>query len=480
MRGKLFLIILAVAVLTTLGGVLVAVAGADEGSPLPGVTAPELIARMGDASRAPQAVSGDIEWTNELFGALPAAPDEAGLAAGSPLLTSGSGRFWVQDGKLRFEAQGAGGDRVVVADGAAGTVWTYTFADDTAHLYKLDGATLADAGDGRHADEPDAGATPAAITPERVSTLLERASRHMTVAVTGTTVVAGRDAYVLTMTPTATDTALGKVEAAIDGVTYVPLRVAVAAAGHDTATLSFRFTRVSYDAVDDHVFAFTPPKGAKVKRDVIEAPGEGREVGGRGEARGHGQVDARSGEARAQGADGLAGEAIDGKELTAAQRQKARAQMKKQARTALLSRDEAAKLVDFPLAWARDHATRDHRGVVVVDDGTLVNALGAPVFERGGDAAAGSPPQTAPVAVQLYGEGFGAIVLAQTRTTADIREQLKQLPAIVDTVDLGGVKAKAIVTPLGSVAVWQRDGVTLVAGGMVPKADLVAFVTSVR
>jgi len=462
MRGKLFLIILAVAALTTLGGVLVAVAGADEGSPLPGVTAPELIARMGDASRAPQAVSGDIEWTNELFGALPAAPDEAGLAAG----------------KLRFEAQGAGGDRVVVADGAAGTVWTYTFADDTAHLYKLDGTTPA--GDGRHADEPDAGATPAAITPERVSTLLERASRHMTVAVTGTTVVAGRDAYVLTMTPTATDTALGKVEAAIDGVTYVPLRVAVAAAGHDTATLSFRFTRVSYDAVDDHVFAFTPPKGAKVKRDVIEAPGEGREVGGRGEARGHGQVDARSGEARAQGADGLAGEAIDGKELTAAQRQKARTQMKKQARTALLSRDEAAKLVDFPLAWARDHATRDHRGVVVVDDGTLVNALGAPVFERGGDAAAGSPPQTAPVAVQLYGEGFGAIVLAQTRTTADIREQLKQLPAIVDTVDLGGVKAKAVVTPLGSVVVWQHDGVTLVAGGMVPKADLVAFVTSVR
>jgi hypothetical protein len=44
MRGKLFLIILAVAALTALGGGLVAVAGADEGSPLPGVTAPELIA----------------------------------------------------------------------------------------------------------------------------------------------------------------------------------------------------------------------------------------------------------------------------------------------------------------------------------------------------------------------------------------------------------------------------------------------------
>ena len=80
----------------------------------------------------------------------------------------------------------------------------------------------------------------------------------------------------------------------------------------------------------------------------------------------------------------------------------------------------------------------------------------------------------------LYGEGFGSIVLAQTKTTAEIRDQLEQLPEIVDTIDLGGTQAKAVVTPLGSVVIWERDGVTFVAGGMVPKADLVEFVTAVR
>ena len=80
----------------------------------------------------------------------------------------------------------------------------------------------------------------------------------------------------------------------------------------------------------------------------------------------------------------------------------------------------------------------------------------------------------------LYGEGFGSIVLAETKTTAEIREQMKQLPEVVDSIDLGGTQAKAVVTPLGSVVMWERDGVTLVAGGMVPKADIVEFVTSVR
>ncbi len=71
-------------------------------------------------------------------------------------------------------------------------------------------------------------------------------------------------------------------------------------------------------------------------------------------------------------------------------------------------------------------------------------------------------------------------MLAQTKTTAEIREQMKQLPEVVDSIDLGGTQAKAVVTPLGSVVMWERDGVTLIAGGMVPRADIVAFVTSVR
>jgi hypothetical protein len=285
----------------------------------------------------------------------------------------------------------------------------------------------------------------------------------MTVEVDGQTVVAGRDAYVLTMTPAATDTALGKIEAAIDGETFVPLRVDVMARGSDAPTISFGFTRISYDPVDDAVFAFTPPEGAKVERDTIDAGGGGHD------------------------AAGGAGPKPEGDRADAME------QMKELARTALLTRPDAAELVDFPLAWARDYTARDFRWAYVFDEGMPVNALGSPVFDMAGvfagasgedagasgDAAGGSPP-SGPAAVLLYGEGFGSIVLAQTKTTADLREQLKQLPEVVDTIDVGGAPAKAVITPLGSVVMWERDGVTLVAAGMVPKADIVAFVTSVR
>jgi hypothetical protein len=464
MRSRLVLTIALVVVAAAVAGVLVAVASADDTGKLPDLSASELIARMGDHAKAPQAVSGDISWTNDLFGELPFMPDHAAQPAQSPLMTSGSGRMWTQDAKVRLESQGQGGDQVLVADAKAGTLWTYTFVDDTAHLYRWDPDQMQGAGDATAGDgEPQAAPSPEALTPERVSGFLEAASRFMTVEVDGQTLVAGRDAYVLTMTPAATDTALGKIEAAIDGETFVPLRVDVMAKGSDAPTLSFGFTRISYDPVDDAVFAFTPPEGAKVERDTIDAGGDGHDA------------------------------AEDAQPKPEGDRTDAMEQMKELARTALLTRPEAAELVDFPLAWARDYTARDFRWAYVFDEGMPVNALGAPVFDMAGmfagasgegagtsgDAAGGSPP-LGPAAVLLYGEGFGSIVLAQTKTTADLREQLKQLPQVVDTIDVGGAPAKAVVTPLGSVVMWERDGVTLVAAGMVPKADIVEFVTSVR
>ncbi len=487
MRGKLSITIVLVAAVAALGGVLVAVAGADGTTALPDVSAPELLARMGDHSRAPQAISGDISWTNDLFGDLSVAPEHAGQPAASPLTTSGSGRLWAQDEKVRLESQGSGGDQVLVADGEAGTVWTYTFADDTARLYQWAGDETAEsdetAGAGTPAgEEPLAHASPQALAPDRVSAFLEATARFMSVEVTGQSVVAGRDAYLLTMTPAADDTALGKVEAAIDGETYVPLRVEVVAEGHDTATISFGFTRVSYDPIEDDVFAFSPPDGATVERETIDPQADGH---------GEGTDDVTDG-AEDDATEG----SRDGVAPSEAERADAMEQMKELARTALLSRDEAAELVDFPLAWARDYTARDFRWVYVFDKGMPVNALGSPVFDMaqmfgtvvangedetsGGDAAGDSPPVTGPAAVLLYGEGFGSIVLAETKTTSEIHDQLEQLPEIVDSIDLGGAQAKAVVTPLGSVVVWERDGVTFVVGGMVPKADLVEFVTAVR
>lgn len=477
MRGILFFrIIVAVAVVAALGGVLVAVAGADDSGRLPDVTAPELLARMGEPSRAPAAVNGDVSWTNELFGALPFTPDHVAAPAASPLTASGSGRLWMQDGKVRFESQGQGGDQVVVADARAGTVWTYSFADDTARLYEWKGAELrAAGGDG---EWPQAGASPSPPTPERVSRALQTAARFLSVEVSGQTVVAGRAAYVLTMRPAASDTALGRVEAAIDGQTYVPLRVDVLARGHEAPTLSFRFERVSFKPVDEAVFGFTPPAGATVERQTL---GHGAQGYGTSEALGPDDTN---------GGAGAAGGRPEAEHDVAAE------QAKRLARTALLTRAQAAGLVDFDLAWARASTRRAFRWAYVVADGVPLNALGSPVpvFEEAGPwpagpgaaartaggHAGGTQPASGPAAVLLYGEGFGSVVLAQTKTATEVREQLRQLPEMVERVDLGGTEAQALVTPLGGVVVWERDGVTLLAAGMVPRDDLVGFARSVR
>ncbi len=324
----------------------------------------------------------------------------------------------------------------------------------------------------------------------------------MSVEVSGQTVVAGRAAYVLTMTPAAADTALGRVEAAVDGETYVPLRVDVFAAGHDAPTLSFRFGRVSFAPVDDTVFAFTPPPGATV---------ETRAVGPGDQPRGSGPSAGR-GDAAGASAAGAAGESADAAAGAAGERVDAEhdgdvKQIRTLAHRALLTRAQAAALVDFDLAWARASAEKAFRWAYVFEDGAPVDALGAPVFgaaglwpapvEAGGrdgdahgrdgdagegrsDAAGGSPGVTGTTAVLLYGEGFGSVVLAQTKTTAAVREQLRRLPKTVEGLDLGGVEARAVITPLGGVVVWERDGVTLLAGGVVPRDDLVRFAQSVR
>ena len=45
---------------------------------------------------------------------------------------------------------------------------------------------------------------------------------------------------------------------------------------------------------------------------------------------------------------------------------------------------------------------------------------------------------------------------------------------------MNGAKAIEIGTPLGGVIVWQQDGTTLMAAGMVPMSDLEALAGSVR
>ena len=299
----------------------VAVAGAGQSDPLPGISAPDLLAKMAQADGV-TAVSGEIAWQNGLFGDLSAASAMGHLPAQSPLTSSGSGRIWVSEAGAKVESQGSGGDQVVVVDKAARTAWVFDYAQNTVKKVVVTGEAPAET----PSPAPDA----TLMTPEMIGLYLQQVARFATVEVAGQTKVAGRDTYQLRMTPVATDTALGYVQAAVDGKTMLPLQLEVYAKGATAPVIKFGFTSVSYDSIDPATFAFTPPAGAKVTTKTID-----------------GQALRAKAESMQQAHD------VKGGPTTA---QKEAAQQAVQG--ALLTRGQVAKLVPYELAWARDYTAR--------------------------------------------------------------------------------------------------------------------------
>jgi hypothetical protein len=283
------------------------------------------------------------------------------------------------------------------------------------------------------------------MTPAAITMYLQQLAPYATVDVAGQGSVAGREVYLLRMTPAADDTALGAVQASIDGKTMVPLRLEVFAKSGGSAVLQFGFDSVSYDPIDPALYAFTPPAGATVTTKQVDPSKMKGEAG--------------------------AGHSPSAEDKAAQQ---------KLARRALLSLDQAQSLVDYQIASARDYAPRPFRWAYVFDNGLPVTALGTPVFQMMGLGGDSTATKMGPASVLLYGDGFGAIALAQTKTTPELDKQLAQLPALVDTTTVNGAQVRSMTTPLGGVYLWQQGDTTLMAGGMVTKADLDAFVASVR
>ena len=452
MRSKLaiYVAIGLVAAVALVAGV-VAVAGAGSSTSLPDVSASELMARMGQSQGQVQAVSGEVSWKNDLFGDLGSATDMAQLPAQSPLTSSGSGRIWVSDAGVRVESQGAGGDQVAGVSKATRTAWTYDSATNTVRRLVM-------AGDAP-ANEPIPSPSASMMTPAAIGAYLQQLAPYATVDVAGQGTVAGRAVYLLRMTPVADDTALGAVQASIDGKTMMPLRLEVFAKSGGAAVLQFGFDSVSYGPIDAALYDFTPPAGTTVTTKTIDL--------------------------------GQAAKSHQG-EPTKAQQE----QMQSAVRGALLTIPEAQKLVPFQLAPAQGYTARPFDWAAVVSKSGPLNALDQPVmkllgaagmsgFDSATDGTATSATSTTnptgPTAVLLYGKGFGTIALAETATTPALQKQIEQLPALLEVYhgQFAGT-ARSLTTPLGGAIIWQQGDTTLVAAGMVPKADLLAFVSSVR
>ena len=426
--------------------VIAAVAGGR--STLPSLTAGELLARMSAADGQSRAISGEVSWTNHLLGDLTVPSQYDRRAAQTPLAADGSGRLWLAPDGLRLESQANGGDQVVVVSAAKQKAWVYDYATDTVKVWRVTG------GEAQPLAVPSP--SPSLLTPSQIDQYVQKAAPYAAVSVAGQTSVAGRDAYVLRLTPAATDTALGPIDVAVDGETYVPLRLQVFAATGGDAVVSFGFDSISYDAVDPSVFGFEPPAGAKVTANEVDAAA----LRGESDA-------AKEGEAGSHdGADeGLM-------------------------RRALLTVDQAQELAGFDLASAQGYGARPFRWAYVLDQGGPLTAGGTPLAQllgMGSGATARPDGATSvkdvlsgPVAVLLYGEGFGAIALAETKTTPELTAQLKQVPQLADTMTVAGAEAKVLTTPVGGAVVWQEGGRTLAAFGLVTRADLEAFAAAVR
>jgi len=457
MRTKLT-IYAVVAVLAAAGLIagIVAVAGAGATNPLPTVSAADLLAKMAQQDQQTTSISGAVSWQNNLLGDISAlSGSNMGASAKLPLAANGSGRIWMSAGGVRVESLASGGDQIIVANSTARDAWLYDYAANTAKHIVMTGTPPAGSG------TPTPMPSPTMATPAAISAFLQQLAPNADVSVTGQGVVAGREVYLLTMTPIASDTALGSVQAAIDGQTYVPLQLQVTAKGGTSPALQFGFSdNVSYDAIPASTYDFTPPPGTTVTTKTVDLSQA---------------TSGQNGTAQGQTA-----------EPTKAQQ----TQMQDVLRSALLTIPEAQKLVPFQLASAQGYTARPFDWAAVVDKGGPLTALDQPVMKLLGATGMGgfgnstssssTTAPTGPTAVLLYGKGFGTIALAETATTPELQKQLEQLPALVDKTSVNGATVRSFTTPLGGAFVWQQGDTTLVAAGMVPAADLQAFVATVQ
>jgi hypothetical protein len=166
------------------------------------------------------------------------------------------------------------------------------------------------------------------------------------------------------------------------------------------------------------------------------------------------------------------------------------ARAEKLLRGALLTREQVQGLVPFDLAWARDFTARPFRWGYVLSSAGPLTGGGTPLMELLAESSgldlrahAGDEAAAGPFSVLLYGDGFGAVTLVQTKTEPELEKQLaeaRKASQVLGSTTVNGVKALEIGTPLGGIILWQQDGTTLVAAGMVPMSELEAFAGSVR
>ncbi|MET9616618.1 LolA family protein [Kitasatospora indigofera] len=284
---------------TVAAGIGLVPALADGRSPeLPALTAEQLVAKaLGTGTQSLSGtvrVSADLGAPAQLLGAVGGlgTGGQGGGAQGfdpsAPAPESKLVGLLGGEHTLRVAVDGPDRQRVGLIEQLAGyelvrngdQVWAWDSASNEAfHLALPQGGGHPATAPGRPAGVP--------VTPQEAARhFLALGAGTTSVTVDGTTTVADRKAYQLSVKPTQSGSTLGEVRIAVDSATGVPLAVVVKATGGATV-FDAHFSDVSFARPDAKAFEFALPKGAKVveqkagETQAGEAPGGGPKAGGR-------------------------------------------------------------------------------------------------------------------------------------------------------------------------------------------------------
>jgi hypothetical protein len=259
--------IVAIAAALTVAAIGVANVRADPAPHLPPIGGDELLASSLAALARPFTISGEVTTRFDL--GIPQIPSSVSGGAGGGVmgaiaLVTGDQRYkvWRSSDGVRVAHLLAFSEQDLVA--SASDAWFWDSSDMSAVHFGVPGMNLWQAA-------PPAMAVRDADVLEFTRRALEAVAPYANVSVDTASLVAGRPAYSLVLTPTSTLTLIDRIEVAIDAETRLPLRFQVFARGSESAAIEAGFTSVSFDPIDPSMFSFTPPPGTIVRQaaDVI-------------------------------------------------------------------------------------------------------------------------------------------------------------------------------------------------------------------
>jgi outer membrane lipoprotein-sorting protein len=279
-RKRLLLVSAAVA---TVAGSVAAGTALAAGPSLPSVSPQTLLARA--LSSHQQVFSGTIESTvdlglpSSLVSQLPSALGSPGAKSGAAAdpqaqqaeqqllsLLSGTHDFDVAvDGPNRQAFSSTDTGRTVRFIHNGTEAWSYDSQSNQATQFT-----------GINPDEATTHpSAPAMTTPADATRMLQEIAPFSSVSVDGNSMVAGRQVYVLVISPKGNGSTIGDVRLSVDAKTDMPLGVQVDPSDGGSPIADVRFASISYNEPAASAFDFTLPQGAKLTtKSVQQAAGD--------------------------------------------------------------------------------------------------------------------------------------------------------------------------------------------------------------